>query len=138
MVQKVGEECRRRGLFFIPQHDGWLGLVEEGKQVAWIAIQTVKSVIGFAPTIKAKRLTINGQESFINHHSYTSNTINSVSLMNTSIHSLFNNYNLSSSSSFPSYVKDKGRVLSPLKAVSAIGRSLSPEKLIREQYGGDG
>lgn len=50
MVQRLGAYCRTEGLFWIPQHDGWISTVSEGENIRGYADKIVSGVVGLSPT----------------------------------------------------------------------------------------
>lgn len=49
MVQRLGTYCRTEGLFWIPQHDGWLSIVSDGEAIRDYAHKIVSGAVGFPP-----------------------------------------------------------------------------------------
>jgi phosphotransferase system IIB component len=87
MVETVGAECAKLGLFFIPMHDGWLGFVEQGTAIARILIEACRRIVGAIPSVTSKALRWNANKEQIQVNEY--------------------NNSLSLSSSSLSYVQDK-------------------------------
>jgi len=65
MVETVGAECARRGLFYVPMHDGWLGLVAERYAVSQIVRDAAKSLVGCLPVITMERMTLNASKELV-------------------------------------------------------------------------
>ena len=47
MVQRVGASCRSEGLFWVPQHDGWISTVTDGEIIRGYADKIVCGAVGF-------------------------------------------------------------------------------------------
>jgi len=65
MVEMVGSECAKRGLFYVPMHDGWLGLVAERYAVSQIVRDAAKSLVGYLPVITMERMTLNASKEVV-------------------------------------------------------------------------
>jgi hypothetical protein len=50
MVQRLGAYCRTEGLFWIPQHDGWLSTVSDGEIIEGYASKIFSGAVGFPPS----------------------------------------------------------------------------------------
>jgi hypothetical protein len=49
MVQRLGAYCRREGLYWFPQHDGWISTVSDGEIIRGYADKIVCGAVGFPP-----------------------------------------------------------------------------------------
>lgn len=56
IMENLETYCAEQNLFFIRQHDGWMGKVNEGKTISDKLIQIVTSRVGVRPTIKVQSL----------------------------------------------------------------------------------
>lgn len=60
MVQRLGSYCRAEGLFWIPQHDGWISTLGDGERICRHAFKVVSDAIGFTPTFTKQLLNQHG------------------------------------------------------------------------------
>ena len=49
MVQRLGAYCRAEGLFWVPQHDGWISTESDGEIIKVYAHKIVFGAVGFPP-----------------------------------------------------------------------------------------
>lgn len=56
MVQKLGNFCREKNLFWIPMHDGFIARMDQGGIIERQASKIVLDAVGFSPRIEPKRL----------------------------------------------------------------------------------
>jgi hypothetical protein len=56
MVQRLGTHCQAEGLFWIPQHDGWISTVGDGETIRGYAAKIVSGAVGFSPVFTIKSL----------------------------------------------------------------------------------
>lgn len=51
MVQRLGSYCQAGGLFWIPQHDGWISTLSDGETIKSYAEKIISGAVGFTPRI---------------------------------------------------------------------------------------
>jgi hypothetical protein len=56
MVQRLGMYCRSEGLFWIPQHDGWISTLSDGEIIRGHARKLVSDAVGFTPSVPGQVL----------------------------------------------------------------------------------
>ena len=56
MVQQLGAICRTEGLFWIPQHDGYISTVADGEIIKGYAAKIIFGAVGFMPEITGEPL----------------------------------------------------------------------------------
>jgi hypothetical protein len=60
MVQRLGAYCRAEGLFWIPQHDGWISTVSDGEIICGYASKIISGAVGFPPKFTSHHLNWSG------------------------------------------------------------------------------
>ena len=60
MVQRLGAYCRREGLFWFPQHDGWITTVSDGERIHGFADEIIRGAVGFPAKFIPHPLNQNG------------------------------------------------------------------------------
>ena len=60
MVQRLGAVCRNEGLFWVPQHDGWISTVNDGEVIRSHAEKIVGGAVGFPADFTWEPLNGNG------------------------------------------------------------------------------
>ncbi len=60
MVQRLGAVCQTEGLFWVPQHDGWISTVSDGEAIRGHAERIVCGAVGFPPVFTRELLNGNG------------------------------------------------------------------------------
>jgi hypothetical protein len=56
MVQRLGTHCQAEGLFWFPQHDGWISTVSDGEIIKDDACKIISGAVGFPPTVTSQFL----------------------------------------------------------------------------------
>ncbi|MDR3409514.1 MAG: hypothetical protein P4L87_00965 [Formivibrio sp.] len=62
MVQGLGTYCRGAGLFWIPQHDGWISTVSDGEIICGYARKIISGAIDFPPVFTSHPLNAFGSQ----------------------------------------------------------------------------
>ncbi|HOX59025.1 MAG TPA: hypothetical protein P5205_18075 [Candidatus Paceibacterota bacterium] len=60
MVQRLGAVCQGHGLFWVPQHDGWISTVNDGPTIENYAQEIVSGAVGFPARFTRELLMANG------------------------------------------------------------------------------
>lgn len=60
LVQRLGAYCRSEGLYWFPQHDGWISSERDGEIIRGFADEIIRGAVGFPPEIIHHPLNQNG------------------------------------------------------------------------------